>query len=57
MMSQNRQAKKDRIAARHDYEVNLRTQLEIIRLSHKLDRLVRELDHAEGQARDGGERG
>ena len=32
MMSQNRQAKKDRIAARHDYEVNLRTQLEIIRL-------------------------
>ena len=41
MMSQNRQAKKDRIAARHDYEVNLRTQLEIIRLSHKVDRLVK----------------
>jgi uncharacterized membrane protein len=31
MMSQNRQSAKDRIAARHDYEVNLRTQLEIIR--------------------------
>lgn len=45
MMSQNRQAAKDRIAARHDYEVNLRTQLEIIRLSHKLDRLVRQLGH------------
>jgi uncharacterized membrane protein len=40
MMSQNRQAKKDRISARHDYEVNLRTQLEIVRLSRKLDRLA-----------------
>jgi uncharacterized membrane protein len=41
MMSQNRQAAKDRIAARHDYEVNLRTQLEILRLSRKVDRLMR----------------
>ncbi len=49
MMSQNRQAKKDRIAARHDYEVNLRTQLEIIRIGRKLDRLARELGHIEGQ--------
>jgi uncharacterized membrane protein len=40
MMSQNRQAKKDRISARHDYEVNLHTQLEIIRLTRKVDRLV-----------------
>ncbi len=56
MMSQNRQAKKDRIAARHDYEVNLRTQLEIIRLSRKLDRLARELGHIEGHARETGER-
>ncbi|WP_337190545.1 DUF1003 domain-containing protein [Tsuneonella aeria] len=40
MMSQNRQSAKDRIAARHDYEVNLRTQLEIMRLSTKLDRMV-----------------
>ncbi|TNE34716.1 MAG: DUF1003 domain-containing protein [Alphaproteobacteria bacterium] len=56
MMSQNRQAKKDRIAARHDYEVNLRTQLEIIRLSRKLDRLAREIGHVEGQAREGSER-
>ena len=40
MMSQNRQAKKDRIAARHDYEVNLRTQLEILRLSRRLDRFA-----------------
>ena len=41
MMSQNRQSAKDRITARHDYEVNLRTQLEILRLSRKIDRLAR----------------
>ncbi len=40
LMSQNRQAKKDRITAKHDYEVNLRTQLEIVRLSRKLDRMM-----------------
>jgi len=40
MMSQNRQADKDRITARHDYEVNLRTQLEILRLSRRLDRFT-----------------
>lgn len=54
MMSQNRQSAKDRIAARHDYEVNLRAQLELIRLSHKLDRLAREMGHVEGQAADSG---
>jgi len=43
LMSQNRQAAKDRITARHDYEVNLRTQLEILRLSRKLDRFVTEV--------------
>lgn len=41
MMSQNRHSAKDRIAAQHDYEVNLRTQLEILRLSRKIDRLAR----------------
>lgn len=41
MMSQNRQSAKDRISAQHDYEVNLRTQLEILRLSRKIDRLAR----------------
>lgn len=40
LMSQNRQAMKDRITARHDYEVNLRTQLEILRLAHRIDRLA-----------------
>ena len=43
LMSQNRQAMKDRIAARHDYEVNLRTQLEILRLAHRIDRLARDV--------------
>lgn len=38
LMSQNRQAMKDRITARHDYEVNLRTQLEILRLSRRVDK-------------------
>ena len=40
LMSQNRAAKKDRIANRHDYEVNLRTTVEIIRLSRRLDALA-----------------
>lgn len=40
LMSQNRQAKKDRITARHDYEVNLRMLLEILRLSSRLDRIT-----------------
>ena len=44
MMSQNRQSAKDRITARHDYEVNLRTQLEIIRLQKRFDRLLEHLD-------------
>jgi uncharacterized membrane protein len=42
LMSQNRQAMKDRIAARHDYEVNLRTQLEILRLGHRIEKLAEE---------------
>lgn len=51
LMSQNRQAKKDRITNRHNYEVNLRTTVEILRLSRKLDRMahfaVREAKKAE----------
>lgn len=42
LMSQNRQAAKDRITARHDYEVNLRMLLEILRLSRRLDRMTAE---------------
>ena len=37
MMSQNRQAEKDRLAASHDYEVNLRAEVEIMRLHEKVD--------------------
>ena len=39
MMSQNRQAKKDRAAARHDYEVNLKAELDLMALHDKLDDL------------------
>jgi uncharacterized membrane protein len=42
MMSQNRHSEKDRIDAAHDYEVNLKAELEIIPLHQKLDRLRQE---------------
>jgi uncharacterized membrane protein len=43
MMSQNRMAAKDRLDARHDYEVNLKAELEIIQLHAKLDELQQRL--------------
>ncbi len=39
MMSQNRQSAKDRIQATHDYEVNLKAEIEIMALHDKLDEL------------------
>jgi uncharacterized membrane protein len=39
LMSQNRQSEKDRSSAEHDYEVNLKAELEIMRLHDKLDTL------------------
>ena len=39
MMSQNRQAAKDRLQAAHDYEVNLKAEIEIMALHDKLDEL------------------
>ena len=42
MMSQNRQAYKDRLSAEHDYEVNLKAELEIIALHQKVDSLKQE---------------
>ena len=39
MMSQNRQAEHDRIDAAHDYEVNLKAEIEIMALHEKLDEL------------------
>jgi uncharacterized membrane protein len=41
LMSQNRQAEKDRINAEHDYEVNLKAEIEIMLLHEKVD-LLRE---------------
>lgn len=37
MMSQNRQAARDRLDAQHDYEVNTKAELEIVALHAKLD--------------------
>ena len=39
MMSQNRHAERDREAAEHDYQVNLKAELEIMALHDKLDQL------------------
>lgn len=41
LMSQNRQSEKDRSNAEHDYEVNLKAELEIMLLHEKMD-LLRE---------------
>jgi uncharacterized membrane protein len=41
LMSQNRHADKDRLSAQHDYEVNLKSELEIMALNEKID-LLRE---------------
>ena len=40
MMSQNRQEAKDRLRARHDYQVNLKAELEIRGLHEKVDHLI-----------------
>lgn len=37
LMSQNRQGEKDRLTAQHDYEVNLKAELEIMALHEKMD--------------------
>jgi uncharacterized membrane protein len=46
MMSQNRQAIKDPLAAAHDHEVNLKAEIEIMGLHEKLDE-IRAKDIAE----------
>jgi uncharacterized membrane protein len=40
MMSQNRQEAKDRLRAQHDYQINLKAELEIRGLHEKIDHLV-----------------
>ena len=43
MMSQNRQAQKDRLAAALDYEVNIKAETAIAELNDKVDRLLAEV--------------
>jgi len=40
MMSQNRQDEKDRERSKHDYQVNLKAELEIRMLHEKIDHLI-----------------
>jgi len=44
MMSQNRQAAKDRLEARLDYETNLRAEAQIDTLHEKVDLLTRQIE-------------
>jgi len=39
MMSQNRQSVRDRLDARHDYEINLKAEMEVMGLHAKVDEL------------------
>ena len=50
MMSQNRESKKDRITNRHDYEVNLRTTVELLKLHRKMDVLIARMSRFEQRA-------
>ena len=45
LMSQNRQADKDRVRSEHDYEVNLKAELEIMLLHEKIDQLQNQQWH------------
>jgi uncharacterized membrane protein len=53
LMSQNRQAHKDRVAASHDFEVNLRAELEIMHLHRKIDTLVEIIADLHDRAKQG----
>jgi len=44
MMSQNRQSSKDRLVASRNYEVSLKTDLEIMLLNKKIDQMITKLD-------------
>jgi len=50
LMSQNRQAARDRLAATLDYEINLKAEVEIMALHDKLDAI--RVEHLEGVLRD-----
>ena len=57
MMSQNRQAERDRYDAAADYAVNLKAELEIQRLHERLDALQALLEKACGEPAERGGRG
>ena len=40
MILQNRRSLKDRLGAAHDYEINLKAEIEIVALHEKVDRLL-----------------
>jgi uncharacterized membrane protein len=40
LMSQNRQEAKDRLRSEHDYEINLKAEIEIRKLHEKMDHLL-----------------
>jgi uncharacterized membrane protein len=53
LMSQNRQANRDRVAAGLDYEINLKAELEIMTLHDKLDALrIDRLDQMLGEQQE-----
>jgi uncharacterized membrane protein len=56
MMSQNRQARKDRISNRHDYEVNLRTTVELLKLHRKIDKMFNKIGQLQGDVQQVSER-
>jgi uncharacterized membrane protein len=43
MMSQNRQAAKDRLKGDLDYEVNMKAELEVAQLHNKVDKVYEEM--------------
>ncbi|MCJ8239200.1 DUF1003 domain-containing protein [Peteryoungia algae] len=50
MMSQNRQAERDRFMAAKDYEINLKAEIEVLALHHKIDeQVLKELREARQQ--------
>ena len=53
LVSANRQTEKDRIRAELDYQVNLKAQLEVMRLHQKMDRLDKQGSALSNQTRSG----
>ncbi|GAB1420160.1 hypothetical protein MASR2M15_02420 [Anaerolineales bacterium] len=52
LMSQNRQAEKDRAVAQNNFQVNLKSELEIADLHRKMDSLIKLLDNRNSQLLD-----